>query len=497
MPICPLPNDPSFEHLKGQAKRLLKEVGASNPLALAVVREFHPRAAAALAEFKLADAQLVVARGYGLPSWPKLKLLLAEVERHLFDPPDAVAIGDASADDLVRLACVNYGDWDPSRAARARALDAAHPEIARSDLYAAAAVGDVATVRAFLDRDRSLVSRKGGALRWEPLLYACYSRFDGDDRQRSTLGVARLLLERGADPNAGFLWRGAITPFTALTGAFGGGEDGNNQPPHRESLELAKLLLDAGADPNDGQTLYNRHFRPEDDHLELLLKHGLGKGAGGLWYRRLGERLGTPAALLVEELWAAAGKNYFERVKLLVAHGVDVNAPGFRDGRTPFEAAMRSGNREIADYLVAHGARRVELDPGAAFAAACVRGDREGTRALLAKHPGLLEALGESKRTELVHAAVEARRPDGLRLMAELGFNLSGLSRNTALHQAAWAGDVELVELLLELGADPNVREPTYDATPLGWAEHNHQLAVVEVLRRDAERRQSGGMASP
>lgn len=37
------------------------------------------------------------------------------------------------------------------------------------------------------------------------------------------------------------------------------------------------------------------------------------------------------------------------------------------------------------------------------------------------------------------------------------------------------------MKLLLELGADPSVREPTYGATPLGWANHNHQRAVVEV----------------
>lgn len=488
MPTRPLPNDPSFEHLKSQAKRLLNGVRAGEAMPIAAVREFHPHADSALAEFKLADAQLVIARSYGIASWPKLKRLMEEVERQLFDPPEPTAIHDATAEDLVRLACVNYGDWNPSRAARARALDAAHPELARGDLHAAAAVGDVATVAGFLDRDPSLLNRKGGALRWEPLLYACYSRFDGEDRSRSTLAVARLLLARGADPDAGFLWRGAPTPFTALTGAFGGGEDGNNQPPHRDSRELATLLLDAGADPNDAQTLYNRHFRPEDDHLELLLARGLGKGSGGVWFRRLGELLGTPAALLVEELWAAAQKNFFERVKLLVAHGADVNAPGRRDGRTPYERALLAGNREIAEFLASHGARRVELDPGAAFAAACVRGDREQARALLAKHPGLLDALGPSKRTHLVHAAVEARRPDGLRLMAELGFNLSGLARNTALHQAAWAGNVELVKLLLELGADPKVREPTFDGTPLDWARHNHQSAVVELLLPFEER---------
>jgi ankyrin repeat protein len=183
-----------------------------------------------------------------------------------------------------------------------------------------------------LARQPALAKSAGGPHGWEPLLYACYSRVDSTDPKHSTLEVARLLLDAGADPNAGFLWRGNIPPFTALTGAFGGGEGGANNPPHQYCDALARLLLDAGADPNDEQTLYNRHFKESDDHLRLLFLYGLGRDKGGPWFRRLGERLRSPSRLLVEELWSAARKNFFERVKLLVEHGADVNTPGFRDG---------------------------------------------------------------------------------------------------------------------------------------------------------------------
>jgi hypothetical protein len=40
----------------------------------------------------------------------------------------------------------------------------------------------------------------------------------------------------------------------------------------------------------------------------------------------------------------------------------------------------------------------------------------------------------------------------------------------TLLHQAAWFGRVPLVALLLDRGADPDVRATTEYATPLGWA---------------------------
>jgi hypothetical protein len=73
MPTRPLPNDSSFENLKKQAKALHKAVRASDAKALALVREFHPHATVVLAEFRLADAQLVVACSYGFRAWANLK----------------------------------------------------------------------------------------------------------------------------------------------------------------------------------------------------------------------------------------------------------------------------------------------------------------------------------------------------------------------------------------------------------------------------------------
>lgn len=485
MPARPLPENPSLENLKKQAKRLHKAVRAGDAGSLALVKEFHPRADGAIAGFSLSDAQLVTARAYRFASWPRLRKHLEVVERFIWDPPTQVpeVAGSGSlVDTFVRLACLVYGDWHPSRAEKARRLLADHPELARAGIHAAATAGDVAAARAMIARDPALVNAKVDPLGWEPLLYASYSRLDSTDPGNSTLEVARLLLEAGADPNAGFLWRGNVPPFTALTGAFGEGEDGNNQPPHRHREALARLLLEAGADPNDGQTLYNRHFNRNDDHLRLLFSYGLGRDKGGPWFQRLGDRLASPARMLVEELWSAARNNFPERVKLLVVRGTDVNTAGLRDGRTPYEAALLAGNHEIAAFLVRHGAKKIDLDPEATFAAACVAGRRAEALALLAEDPKLQEKLGREGRVELLHRAVGASRPEGVRLMAELGFEVGGMTRNAPMHDAAWAGNLEMVKLLLELGAGPNVREPAYNATPLGWAAHNHQRHVVEYL---------------
>ena len=51
MPVRPLPDDPSFEHLRKQAKRLHDAVHANIVEAQVRVREFHPRPERALARF--------------------------------------------------------------------------------------------------------------------------------------------------------------------------------------------------------------------------------------------------------------------------------------------------------------------------------------------------------------------------------------------------------------------------------------------------------------
>jgi ankyrin repeat protein len=485
MPTRPLPNDPSLEHLRKDAKRLRNGVRAKQAEALAQVHEFHPRGEAAVADFPLADAQLVIARSYGFASWAKLKNHLAEIASFLWStppPPDPRSPQDV----FLRLACLVYGDWHRSNAARALRMLADSPELGRASVYAAAATGDVETVRDMVSRDPSIVNTKGGPLHWEPLLYACYSRMTGLDPSHSTLAVARLLLQRGADPNAGFLWNGSYA-FTALTGAFGEGEDSINEPPHPECDALARVLLDAGADPNDSQALYNKHFKQDDGHLLLLLSYGLGRDKGGPWLSRVNVRDVTPQRLLIEELWSAAKNNVPNRVRLLVEHGVDVNSPGLRNGRTPYEEALRAGNDEIARYLLAHGARRVELDAMETFAAACVSGRVDDARAQLAADPSLLGKFNERGRIELVHRAVDSGRLDAVRFVVGLGFEVNGMIPGTGydrtpLHNAAGGGHLEMVKLLLELGGSLTIRDLPYHATPIGWAAHNDQSHVVAYL---------------
>ena len=85
-----LPQQPNLEQLKKQAKELLEGFRASEPTAVAEVRQFE-RSPNAL-HFALNDAQRVLARAYGFQSWPKLKAFVDGATIARFT--DAVKAGD-------------------------------------------------------------------------------------------------------------------------------------------------------------------------------------------------------------------------------------------------------------------------------------------------------------------------------------------------------------------------------------------------------------------
>jgi len=69
------PVHPNLEQLKHQAKDLLRAIRSGDPEAIADLEKHHPGKsgkAVSAAEAKLADAQLALARSYGLPSWKRL-----------------------------------------------------------------------------------------------------------------------------------------------------------------------------------------------------------------------------------------------------------------------------------------------------------------------------------------------------------------------------------------------------------------------------------------
>ena len=473
--------------LRKQAKDWLRRGRAGDPEALALLRRLHPRGvelAADPSRLQLADAQLTLARAYDFPSWPKLREHFQRVEPWRRNPHQLREQADP-ADELLRLACLTYGSDARVRPARAAAVLDRDPGIAGANIFTAAATGSVSDLRRFLARDPAVATRDGGPHQWPPLLYLCFSRIPDALPGRSSLDCARMLLQAGADPDAGFLWEGLAPPFTALTGAFGGGEDRANQRPHQHAAALARLLLGSGADSNDGQTLYNRMFEASDEHFELLFAFGLGRGAGGPWRVRLGEAQQSPTEMLADQLIWAVAHGRTERVALLLANGVDPNVAGSghptHESRTAYEWAVYTGSRQIAALLAAAGARppQVPIDAVDQFLAAALSEDAQQVRQA---DPAMRTAAIE-RRPGAVEQAVGLRRAGAVRLLVEAGFSVDGARPVTPLHLAAYNGDLDLVRLLLSLGADPQREDPTYRSTPLDWAEHVGAQEVADYLR--------------
>lgn len=500
MPTLDLPERPHLDSFRRQARALQRAVRAGDPDAVARLARHHPGGAPAdAAALPLSAAQLVVAREYGFASWPRLTRYLRTVADHAWYTALGATPAADPAHEFCRLACLTYGREDgPARWAQARRLLAEHPDLTRTDIWAAAAAARPDDVRRLLAERPRLATERGGPYRWRPLFHLVYSRFDPSVPAEPVLAVARMLLDAGADPDEGYLFDALPSPFTLLTGVFGQGELGpRRQPRHPHWRALARLLLDAGADPNDAQTLYNRMFEPDDSHLELLFEYGLGTGDGGPWRARIAD-LDPPARMLRIQLRWAIEHHQAARVRLLVEHGVDFRSPfegegpawSPGDGRTPVELAWLNGDTEIADHLLAQGAEPPAPDPVRELIAAAFRTDRSTVERIRRDHPAAVAEARRARPGLMVWAATQA--PTGTTtLLAELGFDVNAYGRGdapveepweTALHQSAANGNVELTRRLLELGADPTLRDRRFDATPLDWARHLHQPATAAIL---------------
>ena len=76
MAVRHLPVRPDLTQLRNQAKDLLGDIRGGDPSALTLLTDLHPERVVP-EKAALADAQLVLARSYGVRSWPRLKQGLA------------------------------------------------------------------------------------------------------------------------------------------------------------------------------------------------------------------------------------------------------------------------------------------------------------------------------------------------------------------------------------------------------------------------------------
>jgi ankyrin repeat protein len=453
----PLPASANLRHLRLDAKRLVKAARQGDPDALARLAPLRADAV------KLADAQAAIAREHGFASWALLKLRIAEI--------DFTRAGAAEK----RLAFIDAAcaaGWDRASTAApdlAEAMLAAAPELQRDDFLVACLAGEVDLVRAAIDRDPAVVRQPVAPRGWEPLLYVAYDVLLRPGRQRADgiVAVARLLLERGADPNCSYAVADGSS-FPALYAAIA----------VSDNLALARLLLEAGANPNDNQSLYHAAERPDTDGLELLVAHGVRPAdlsycllhkidfqdeAGIRWFLDHGADPNArhPRSGESSLHWAIKRASSRRVIELLLERGADPDARTLAGqtayptvlGSTPLDVARRLGREDVVELLRSRGAQESPATPEDAFVFACAAGDAAAARSQLAADPGLVGRIAAVDRDLVAHLA-QQERPAGVTLLLELGFDPSVVGwMGTALHWAACRGDAALARTLLARGA--------------------------------------------
>jgi hypothetical protein len=329
MPVRRLPSNPNLDHLKYQAKDLLRERSALSALAAQRIREFHPRFRRAMdkeifdAQFRVSDAQVTIAREYGFPSWARLK-------RHIEKP----TLSDR--------------------------LDLPHQERIENKEFRRAVdlldTGDVAGLRAHLNQHPNLVHQRvvfeGGNYFRDPTLleFVAENPVRHGTLPANIVEVTKVILDAGPSQSAR-----NETLMLVSTGSV--------PRECRVQLPLIDLLCDYGADLNSSAQAAALHGEFEavkalialGARIDLPVAAALGRFEDA---RRLLADAGCEDRHMALAL--AADFGHVEIVRLLLDAGEDpnrYNPVGCHSHTTPLHQAAGSGHSEVVRLLVERGAR--------------------------------------------------------------------------------------------------------------------------------------------
>ncbi len=328
MPVQRLPENPNLDHLKSQAKDLLRERAARNAQCAQRIREFHPRFAQAsdaqifAAPLSVSDAQLTIARQYGFPSWVRLK---AHIER----PTQADRLELPHHERIM----------DPAFLQAVDLLDA----------------GDTAGLKAHLEHHPKLVrdhvTFEGGNYFRNPTLleFVAENPVRHGTLPENIVEVAKVILDAGAEPPS-------IQAALMLVSTGSVPRECNLQ------VVLINLLCDHGAEPE--AALPPAMLHGELDAVNALLARGarlnlpVAAALGRMPEVRAHMAISSAADRhLALALGAQFGQT--EVVRLLLDGGEDpsrYNPPGGHSHCTPLHQAACFGHEPVVRLLVEHGA---------------------------------------------------------------------------------------------------------------------------------------------
>jgi ankyrin repeat protein len=260
------------------------------------------------------------------------------------------------------------------------------------------------------------------------------------------------------------------------------------------NVEAAKALLDQDATVDaresfGGQTaLMWASARRHPQMIELLISHRAAVDARSTTrdYQRRITAEGRPKSMDTggfTPLLYAARENCIACVDVLIENGADIDLPD-PDGVSPLHVAIMNANWDLAKKLIEAGADVDQWDIfGAAplFTAIGLRSRTDGGRASI-DPPNQTDGLG------LVRLLLERGANPNMQLFFRPA-NVRGATNtrgSTPLIRAANNGDLEIVELLLEHGADATVymadRQTPIHAVLAGRASQADALKLIEIL---------------
>jgi ankyrin repeat protein len=268
--------------------------------------------------------------------------------------------------------------------------------------------------------------------------------------------IAKLLLERGANPN---LPEGPYAPLgVALYAAA-----------HRKDHAMAKLLLEQGANPNAWIDSSGEVWHVSDKETRLMLyRYGLktdeydldNYDALAIYAEKDPEKLGRAGcggvyAMVIHDGDSRTPEQREALMQLLLSRGVRV---------PPVLTGCRSylwRRPECARLLLEHG-----MDP-----------NLPNWQRVTPLH-NVCEADGRGN--------ADANRLELADLFLEFGADINARDeeyRSTPLGWAARSGLLDMVELLLARGAKTNLPDDLLWATPLAWAQKRGHTEIEVLLR--------------
>lgn len=433
----------SLDTLKRESKRWLDALRAGDPKARARLARALPGAPQTP---KLRDVQHALAREHGFPGWTDL---VRALERR---PTEAVPPSREDAVQALLRAAVE-GDADVV----ARLLDE-HPDILNERAELAGHTGRRSALHFAMNGIHEDVVDVLLARGADPNL-----RDDGDDAmplhfaaEHGHLGVVRKLIEHGADP----VGDGTMHELNVL-----GWATCFDYAHHRE---VAQYLLEHGA----RHTIHTAVAMGDTDAIREIVARS----------RAELDRRMDRTNLHRAPLHLAVAKQQPGSLATLLELGADTEATDAA-GLTPLDRAALSGSSEMAQMLVDRGAT-IRLP------AALALGREEDVGRLLRADPDGLRPGGRWSRL-VIRAAERApgrlietliRHGASVHLRDDHRTAVDRTHGYTALHVAAFSGNLDAARVLLRHGADPAAREDKYWGTPAGWASYAGHAEVRDLV---------------